>query len=306
MNRIVLSNEINPYYNLALEEELLKNIEDNERIFYLWQNEKTVVIGRNQNPYLECNIDYMNENKIFLVRRISGGGAVFHDLGNLNFTFIAKEKDLNLEKELLVIKKALEKFNLNIEFSGRNDLILDGKKFSGEAFYGEDGNGFHHGTLMVDVDVDSLSHVLNPSKLKLKGKGIKSVKSRVINLKEANPSINIENLKDALERGFKEVYGEDIVKEVYSKKNYIPKLYEKYNNSLWNFGESPKFNVILEEKLNIGNVFINLDVEDGIISKANISSDTLLNINFKNIEDDLISKEFSKDIILEYVKKMVS
>lgn len=303
MNRLVISEETNPYYNLALEEELLKTVRNNETILYLWQNDKTVVIGRNQNPYLECNIDYMNENNIFLARRISGGGAVFHDLANLNFTFVTKEENVDLEKQMKVLKLAVEGFGLKVEFSGRNDLLVNGRKFSGHAFYNEDGNYFHHGTLMVNVNVNILGDVLNPSKLKLKSKGIKSVKSRVINLNELNNEITIESLKNSLEKAFEKIYGKISEKDIYNVNLKIPKFYDKYKNPLWNFGESPKYDVILEEKLPIGNIQVNLNIENGIVKEGRIHSDTLKNIDFKNIEEKLIGKIFLKDNILNIIRE---
>ncbi|MBP1888695.1 lipoate-protein ligase A [Clostridium moniliforme] len=303
MNRLVISEETNPYYNLALEEELLKTVRNNETILYLWQNDKTVVIGRNQNPYLECNIDYMNENNIFLARRISGGGAVFHDLANLNFTFVTKEENVNLEKQMKVLKLVVEGFGLKVEFSGRNDLLVNGRKFSGHAFYNEDGNYFHHGTLMVNVNVNILGDVLNPSKLKLKSKGIKSVKSRVINLNELNNEITIESLKNSLEKAFEKIYGKISEKDIYNVNLKIPKFYDKYKNPLWNFGESPKYDVILEEKLPIGNIQVNLNIENGIVKEGRIHSDTLKNIDFKNIEEKLIGKIFLKDNILNIIRE---
>ena len=303
MNRLVISEETNPYYNLALEEELLKTVRNNETILYLWQNDKTVVIGRNQNPYLECNIDYMNENNIFLARRISGGGAVFHDLDNLNFTFITKEENVDLEKQMKVLKLAVEGFGLKVEFSGRNDLLVNGRKFSGHAFYNEDGNYFHHGTLMVNVNVNILGDVLNPSKLKLKSKGIKSVKSRVINLNELNNEITIESLKNSLEKAFEKIYGKISEKDIYNVNLKTPKFYDKYKNPLWNFGESPKYDVILEEKLPIGNIQVNLNIENGIVKEGRIHSDTLKNIDFKNIEEKLTGKIFLKDNILNIIRE---
>lgn len=303
MNRLVISEETNPYYNLALEEELLKTVRNNETILYLWQNDKTVVIGRNQNPYLECNIDYMNENNIFLARRISGGGAVFHDLANLNFTFVTKEENVDLEKQMKVLKLAVEGFGLKVEFSGRNDLLANGRKFSGHAFYNEDGNYFHHGTLMVNVNVNILGDVLNPSKLKLKSKGITSVKSRVINLNELNNEITIESLKISLEKAFEKIYGKISEKDIYNVNLKTPKFYDKYKNPLWNFGESPKYDVILEEKLPIGNIQVNLNIENGIVKEGRIHSDTLKNIDFKNIEEKLTGKIFLKDNILNIIRE---
>ncbi len=303
MNRIIISREVNPYYNLALEEELLRNISDEETILYLWQNERTVVIGRNQNPYSECNLEYMKENDVFLVRRISGGGTVFHDLGNLNFTFITKEKNIDLDKQLRVIKKAIESFGLKVEFSGRNDLLLNGRKFSGHAFYSEDGKYFHHGTLMIDVNIKLLEKVLNPSEIKLQSKGIKSVKSRVINLVEENNSITVEKLTSALVDSFENIYGKaDSILE-YNKQNYSPIFYEKYKDGLWNFGESPRFDMVLEERLGSGNAEIHLNIEAGIIVAVKIFSDTIIKLDFTEIESKLINEMFSREKVIEIIEE---
>lgn len=306
MNKIVISKEVNPYYNLALEEELFENVKEDEMILYLWQNEKTIVIGRNQNPYVECDIDAIEKDNISLARRLSGGGTVYHDLGNLNFTFITSKNNENLNKQLKVIKKALEMFNLSVEFSGRNDLLCDGKKFSGHAFYEENNSYYHHGTLMVDVDITMLQKFLKPSKLKLQSKGIKSVKSRVINLKDKVPNITIDSLIDALKESFKIVYGNVKEESILNKDCYSPRYIDKYSCKKWIYGESPKYTINLEQTLNIGNIQVLLDVESGIINNVKIYSDTLLNINFEDIENKLIHKEFDRNKITKFLKDQLN
>jgi lipoate-protein ligase A len=303
MNRVIISKEVNPYYNLSLEEELFRNIKQKETILYLWQNENTVVIGRNQNPYKECNLDYMKEKNITLARRISGGGAVFHDLGNVNFTFITKEVDGNLDRQLKVIKDAVEGYGFKVEFSGRNDLLLNNRKFSGHAFYCEDGNYFHHGTLMIDVDITKLEKVLTPSKLKLKSKGIESVKSRVINLIELYNELTVENLMQSLVSSFKNIYGDFECIDIYNMNSYVPKLYDKYSSKMWNYGESPQYDIVLEEKIAIGNIDINLRVESGKIVEAKIFSDTLEYIDLKNIEEKLIDVIFSRKKVIKLIEE---
>ncbi|GAA0769397.1 lipoate--protein ligase [Clostridium subterminale] len=306
MNKVIISKEVNPYYNLALEEDLFRNIKSGETILYLWQNENTVVIGRNQNPYKECDLGYMKEKNIILARRISGGGAVFHDLGNLNFTFITKEIDSNLDKQLQIIKDAVEEYGFKVEFSGRNDLLLNNRKFSGHAFYCEDGNYFHHGTLMIDVDITKLEKVLTPSKLKLKSKGIESVKSRVINLIDICSELTVENLIQSLVSSFKNIYGNFQKIDIYNMSNYVPKLYDEYSSKLWNYGESPQYDVVLEEKTGIGNVDINLTVESGKIVRVKIFSDTLENIDLRKIEEQLIGIIFSREEVIKLIEKYIS
>ncbi|MCJ8013608.1 lipoate--protein ligase [Paenibacillus sp. KQZ6P-2] len=293
MNRIVVSEEHDPYYNLALEEDLLKNVRQDEVILYLWQNEKTVVIGRNQNPYLECDVSELTARGIHLARRISGGGAVYHDLGNLNFTFIYNESNKNLEKQLNVIKKAVETFGVAVELSGRNDLTIQGQKFSGHAFYAESGNEFHHGTLMVDVELSQLAKVLKPSKLKMEAKGITSVKSRVVNLKKLNPSFSVDKLIELLTIYFTEAYGETCKPLIYNSKNYTPTNLNKYNDPKWIYGESPKYDVILERKTSLGIIQVLLNVENGLIKTIKIHTDSLITISFDQIEVQWIGMDFN-------------
>lgn len=294
MNRIVISSEHDPYYNLALEEDLLKQVQQDEVILYIWQNEKTVVIGRNQNPYLECDVSQLSSNGVRLARRISGGGAVYHDLGNVNFTFIYKESNKDLEKQLNVIKKAVEAFDVAVELSGRNDLTIQGQKFSGHAFYAEDGNEFHHGTLMVDVDVNQLAKVLKPSKLKMEAKGITSVKSRVINLKTLKPSFSVGKLIDSLMYYFEEDYGGTSKPLEYNSQCYKPKNLQKYKDPGWIYGECPKYDVMLERKTSLGIVQALLSVENGKIKKLKIYTDSLSIVHNEQIEQQFIGMEFDQ------------
>ena len=195
-----------PYENLALEQTLLERVEEGECILYLWQNARTVVIGRNQNPWKECRTTLLTEEGGRLARRLSGGGAVFHDLGNLNFTFLMREEDYDLSRQLRVIETACLSLGVPVERSGRNDLLADGRKFSGNAFYHHLGRAYHHGTLMVDVDLEMVQRYLSPSKAKLAAKGVDSVRSRVVNLKEFVPDLTVDNLKNALVSAFASVY----------------------------------------------------------------------------------------------------
>ena len=192
------SDQVNPYKNLAVEEYLLLHCEDKECILYLWQNQNTVVIGRNQNAWKECKVTKLEEENGHLARRLSGGGAVYHDLGNLNFTFLVNKDEYSLEKQLQVIINAMGRLGLKAEKSGRNDILIDGKKFSGNAFYEQEKHCYHHGTIMVDVNKEILSRYLTVSKDKLKSKGVDSVKSRVTNLVEAGKIKDVEVYSDAL------------------------------------------------------------------------------------------------------------
>ncbi|MCM3039415.1 lipoate--protein ligase [Paenibacillus motobuensis] len=292
MNRIIVSEEYNPYYNLALEEDLLRDVNSDEVILYLWQNEKTVVIGRNQNPFLECDISQLTAGGVRLARRISGGGAVYHDLGNLNFTFIYQEHNKNLEQQLHVIKQAVEALGVTVEFSGRNDLTIQGQKFSGHAFYAENGHEFHHGTLMVDVDLSQLGQVLRPSKLKMQAKGVTSVKSRVVNLQQLVPSCSVNQLIDLLVASFGEIYGDMEKPHKYNSENYIPTQLSKYEDSKWIYGESPKYDVMLERRISQGMFQALLQVENGGVQRIKIHTDSLSTESYEQVAQQFTGRLF--------------
>ncbi len=265
-----------PRENLALEEYIINNCRQDEVWLYLWRNENTVVIGRNQNPWRECNMEAIKQDGVVLVRRQSGGGAVFHDGGNLNFTFIADKNLYDLEKQLKVVKSALKGFGLLVEFSGRNDILLDGKKFSGNAFSYKADVSMHHGTLLVSSDMTKLSHYLSPSKAKLQAKGVQSVRSRVCNLSD-HADIDTETLMDALSRAFEAEYcklSAEITSDDIDKSDY-KELIEKYSSWEWTVGETPQYQMTFENRFDFGEVQLCLDVKNGLIQKAALFSDAM-------------------------------
>lgn len=206
MGQIILSARTDPAENLALEETLLFTPR-REPWLYLWCNRPVVVIGRNQNPYLECSLDQLEQTGVPVVRRLSGGGAVYHDLGNLNYTFFCPEEQMDIQHQTNVIRRALEDLGITATFSGRNDLLVEGRKISGAAYYTENGCAYHHGTLLIDVDLEQMAQALTPSGLKLKTKSISSVRQRVANLKEINPNLTMTAVAQALMARFQAEYG---------------------------------------------------------------------------------------------------
>ena len=266
-----------PHYNLAVEQHLLETVKEGQCILYLWQNQNTVVIGRNQNPWKECRTTLLDEEGGHLARRLSGGGAVFHDLGNLNFTFLVSQTDYNLERQLTVIQEAVRSLGIPAEKSGRNDILSEGRKFSGNAFFKHNGKAYHHGTLLVDVDMAKLSRYLNPSKAKLQSKGVDSVRSRVVNLKELNPDLTIDTLKAALVRSFGAVYGGAVerITDVDLDMAEIQRLTERNRSWEWNFGAKMPFTCEFEDRFPWGGIQIQLNVDSGIIRQAKIYSDAM-------------------------------
>lgn len=260
-----------PHHNLALEETLLQAADD-AVILYLWQNQNTVVIGRNQNPWKECRTALLQQEGGHLARRLSGGGAVFHDLGNLNFTFLMPQPSYDLDRQLEVICTAVRSFGITAERSGRNDILAADRKFSGNAFYKNGKQAYHHGTILIDADMDRLSRYLSPSKAKLSAKGVDSVRSRVGNLRELNGAITIDSMKTALTAAFSTVYGGSVEKiEVLPD----PALVERYRSWDWNYGQKLPFTLEWEERLTFGCVRIEAQVEHGIIRAAQVYSDAM-------------------------------
>ncbi|MBQ1410379.1 MAG: lipoate--protein ligase [Oscillospiraceae bacterium] len=270
----------NPYENLALEEALLNLVGTGELILYLWQNERTVVIGKNQNPWKECRTALLNEEGGHLARRLSGGGAVFHDLGNLNFTFLMSAEDYDLSRQLTVIEKACQSLGIPAQRSGRNDLLAEGRKFSGNAFYSHGGKSYHHGTLMVDVDMEMVQRYLSPSKAKLAAKGVDSVRSRVVNLREFVPNLTIERLSDALIAALSETYSENAVgahsvRPLDAEELDLRDLTAKYASDEWLYGPKLPFTASVEERFPWGGVEIQLEVNEGVIRAAKVYTDAM-------------------------------
>ena len=205
--KLFISKSTNPWFNLAYEEQLVGEVAEDEIYLYLWQNQHTVVIGKHQNPWREVLVSELEADGGKVARRLSGGGAVYHDLGNVNFTFVMHKKHEDLHRQLKVILDGVKALGIDAEFSGRNDILAEGRKFSGNAFYHGKTNYYHHGTILVDVDMTKLGRYLNVSMKKLNAKGVQSVKSRVINLKELNPELTIGSVMMAVGEAFESEYG---------------------------------------------------------------------------------------------------
>lgn len=274
---LVCSPSYDPYFNLALEEYLLSFAQPNKIFLYLWQNDNTVVIGRNQNPWVECRTELLQSEGGKLARRQSGGGAVFHDLGNLNFTFLCPETEYDLQKNLSVIEKACQYAGLSPVFSGRNDLLIDGKKFSGNAFHHTKGYVYHHGTLLIHSDIEKLERYLSPPKAKLQSKGIASVRSRVTNLSQLAPALNCTKMKNNMIQAFATVFDGLPVQQFLTEADTVAvtQLAQKYSDKDWLFGKPFPFTCMIENRFSFGNLQLQLSVEGNTIQDLQIYSDSM-------------------------------
>ena len=287
---LINNTNTNAYFNLAMEEYFLKNT--NEDIFLLWQNENSIIVGKNQNTLSEINYDYVKENNIKVVRRLSGGGAVFHDLGNINFTFISCNDNSfsDFKKFTMPIVEALKELNVHAEFSGRNDLLIDGQKFSGNAQYNYKNKVMHHGTLLFSSEINNLSNALKVKPSKFQGKSVKSVKSRVTNISShLDKKMTVLEFKDYLmdfinKRDENSHFYELNDKDVESINKLVE---EKYSTWEWNFGYSPKYSLNNELKYPGGNVEFSLDVHDGLIKDIKFFGDFFGKEDISFIEDKL-------------------
>ena len=287
---LINNTNTNAYFNLAMEEYFLKNT--NEDIFLLWQNENSIIVGKNQNTLSEINYDYVKENNIKVVRRLSGGGAVFHDLGNINFTFISCNDNSfsDFKKFTMPIVDALKELNVNAEFSGRNDLLIDGQKFSGNAQYNYKNKVMHHGTLLFSSEINDLSNALKVKPSKFQGKSVKSVKSRVTNISShLDKKMTVLEFKDYLmdfinKRDENSHFYELNDKDVESINKLVE---EKYSTWEWNFGYSPKYSLYNEVKYPGGNLEFSLDVHDGLIKDIKFFGDFFGKEDISFIENKL-------------------
>jgi len=305
IKRVYISKEYSPFENLALEEYLLNSCQANEIILYLWQNDSTIVIGKHQNAYQECNLPLMEEDNILLARRKSGGGAVYHDLGNLNYTFIASKSNYQENKNFKVILAALKDFNIEGNLSGRNDICVADKKVSGCAFIHEDNIECHHGSILVNSDLKKLAKYLSPSPIKIKSKGINSVKSRVANLKEFNSRITVDSLINKIIDHFNLEFDGLLDETKVINNPAIKKLEEEYQSWQWNFGQSPQSSLSKSQRFSWGTIDLSLTIINGQIKNCDINTDSLLNENFSQLSKNVVNKEARLKNIREQIGKYI-
>ncbi|WP_424565541.1 lipoate--protein ligase [Tepidibacillus fermentans] len=300
-----------PRINLAEEEYVLKYLDPNETYLLFYINEPSIIIGRNQNTMEEINHQYVKDHGIHVVRRLSGGGAVYHDLGNLNFSIITKddgESFRNFRRFTEPVIKALHRLGVNAELSGRNDITVGGRKISGNAQFSYKGRMFSHGTLLFNSEIDHVVAALNVNMEKIQSKGIKSIRSRVANIREfLDREMDIIEFKNQLLHNLYEDYEQiptyTLTEQDYEKVMEISR--ERYQNWDWNFGKSPAFNVKGSKRFEgVGQIDIRLDVKSGKIENAKIYGDFFGNGDISLIENRLKGLRYDEEEIRNALLKM--
>ncbi|MCK1984374.1 MULTISPECIES: lipoate--protein ligase [Peribacillus] len=292
-----------PRINLAIEEYALKHLNIDETYLLFYINRPSIIIGRNQNTIEEINSDYVDGNGITVVRRLSGGGAVYHDLGNLNFSFITRDDGdsfHNFKKFTQPVVETLEKLGIHAELSGRNDILAEGKKISGNAMFSTKGRMFSHGTLLFQSEMDHIVSALKVKKDKIESKGIKSIRSRVGNIADfLKEPMSVEEFRSFLLQNIFKDSGK--VTEYVLTDTDWEKIHEiseeRYQNWEWNYGKSPKFNLKNSHRFPVGSVDIRLEVNRGIIENCKIYGDFFGVGEVADIEQKLTGIRYEKEAI---------
>ncbi len=309
----ILHKSLDPYFNQAAEEYLLKHFDEN--IFMLWQNDATIVVGKHQNTLAEVNAEYAKKRGIRVVRRLTGGGAVYHDLGNLNYTFIMgygeKGAQIDFKKYNQPIIDVLNQLGVEARFSGRNDILIGDQKFSGNAehIYHQKQRVLHHGTLLYASEVQDISDALNVNPLKFEGKARKSVKSRVTNISShLKEDIGVEKFGERVLNHITNLYPEAKPYELSETDRLaIQKLAnEKYSQWHWNYGYSPKYGLKKGVKTPGGHVEVHLNVDKGLISEIAIFGDFFVNKDLEPLLEALKGIEHREDSLLRVLKEVKS
>ncbi len=305
----IINKNNDPYFNLALEEYIFKNL-DIDSLFVIWRNSPVVVIGKNQNALDEVNQEFLQENKIDLVRRISGGGAVYHDLGNLNFTFIAptgRGLAFDFVRFTRPIIKTLERIGIKARHDGRNDITIAGKKFSGNAQFRYGKKVMHHGTLLYDVNLENMVKALQVSSEKIGAKGIKSVRSRVTNISEhLSEKLSVDEFKALLVENLK---AETNIKQTWELTSddlaQITNLCNnKYRSWDWNYGKSPDYNIKRQKRFPWGSIEIRFKVSQNIIKDCKIYGDFFAVQDISLLEGRFMGINYNKQSLGKLMNKI--
>lgn len=298
-----------PRINLAIEEYALKHLDIDQTYLLFYINEPSIIIGKHQNTVEEIHVDFVRENGIHVVRRLSGGGAVYHDMGNLNFSFITKDDGksfANFKKFTEPVVQALHQMGVQAVLSGRNDLLVDEKKISGNAQFSTRGRMFSHGTLMFDVNIEPLVHALQVKQEKIQSKGIKSIRSRVANISDyLSQTMTIEKFRqrllESIFKGQNPIPTYKLTEEDWEKIHKISR--DRYQNWDWNFGESPVFNVQHSKRFSIGSIDVRLQVgEKLMIESCKIYGDFFGVCDVADLEEKLTGIRYDRVSLEEVLK----
>ncbi|OPL09738.1 MAG: lipoate--protein ligase [delta proteobacterium ML8_F1] len=295
------------YYNLAFEEYIFKNLK--EDVVLLWRNAPAIIVGKHQNTVEEINTEFVKAQGIKIVRRITGGGAVYHDLGNLNFSFITNSEntaEIDFKTHNIPILNALKQLGVNCELSGRNDMVIEGKKFSGIAQSVARGRVLNHGTILFDSDLGVLSQALKVKQDKIESKGIKSVASRVTNIREhLTQDVDVLKFKEVLLENIFEFLGKPVTVHELSDADRAAidgMVRERYSTWEWNYGQSPKFNVKGYQRFPGGGIEVRLMVKEGIIEESKIYGDFFGARDPEELENRLVGLKYDQEAIAEGLK----
>ncbi|MDM5319379.1 lipoate--protein ligase [Bacillus altitudinis] len=299
-----------PMINLAIEEYCLKYLDPEETYLLFYINQPSIIIGKNQNTIEEINTKYVEDNGIKVVRRLSGGGAVYHDKGNLNFSFITKDDGdsfHNFKKFTEPVIQALEKLGVKAELSGRNDIMADGRKISGNAQFATRGRIFSHGTLLFDSEIEHVVSALNVKKEKIESKGIKSIRSRVANISELmDQKMTTEEFRKILLSYIFDTNG-DVPQYQLTERDW-EKIHEisrdRYQKWEWNYGRSPKFNLQHSKRFSAGSIDLRLEVKKGMIQDCKIFGDFFGVGDIHDIEKRLIGQQYDRKTISDVLEDM--
>ncbi|CAK8582989.1 lipoate--protein ligase [Priestia megaterium] len=289
-----------PRINLAIEEYALKHLDINETYLLFYINEPSIIIGKNQNTIEEINTKYVEGQQIHVVRRLSGGGAVYHDKGNLNFSFITKDDGNsfhNFKKFTEPVVEALKKLGVNAELSGRNDLMAEGRKISGNAQFSTKGRMFSHGTLLFDSEIENVVSALKVKKDKIESKGIKSIRNRVANISEfLEQKVTVEEFREMLLRyifdGEENITEYKLTEKDWETIHQISK--ERYQSWDWNYGKSPKFNLQHSHRFPVGQIDVRLEVNKGKIDACTIYGDFFGVGDVQEVQEKLTGVRYEK------------
>lgn len=304
---------LEPYFNQAVEEYFLKRFDEN--IFMLWRNNNAIIVGKHQNTLAEINVEHVKQKGIKVVRRLTGGGAVFHDLGNINYTFIMgygeEGAKVDFKKYNQPIIDVLASLGVKAHFSGRNDILIDDQKFSGNAehIYHQKQRVLHHGTLLYASQIQDISDALNVNPLKFEGKARKSVRSRVTNISShLSEDIGVDNFRKKVMDHIISMYPDAQPYTLTAEdKAAIQQLAdEKYSTWEWNYGYSPKYGLKKGVKTNGGHVEVHMNVEKGRITELAFFGDYFVNKDPEPVREALIGKEHREEVILETLKEIES